>query len=109
MRSPRIASACALGCFGSSVAMRPLTTTLSAGSAGIRLLQPETAARPTLPLRNSRREPIPYLLVLRLELDTGCLGLREQQRGEVLLGHALPDHLLQEIARERSERHRHLE
>src|SRR5687768_1267746 len=109
MRSPRMAIASALGCFGSSVAMRPLTISVSAGSAGMRVLQPDTAARPTLPLRKSRREAIRYLLVLRLELDAGGLRLREDQRGEILLGHALPDHLLQQIARQRGERHRHLE
>src|SRR5688500_828518 len=109
MRSPRMAIASALGCFGSSVAMRPLTISVSAGSAGMRVLQPESAASPTPPFRKSRREPISDLLVLGLELDAGGLRLRKDQRGEILLGHALPDHLLQQIARQRAERHRHLE
>src|SRR5687767_12911458 len=108
MRSPRIAIASALDRFGSSVAMRPLTMMVSAGCAGISGLQPDTAARPTLPLRKSRRGAIRYLLVLRLELDAGGFRLREDQRGEILLGHALPDHLLQQIPRQRGERHRHL-
>src|SRR4026207_349627 len=109
MRSPRIAIASAFGCFGSSVAMRPLTIRVSAGSSVFR--RPEHPPRAETPAtaRNSRREAIPYLLVLRLELEAGGLRLREQQGGEVLLGHPLPDHLLQEIARGRSERHRHLE
>src|SRR6188768_1879163 len=109
MRSPRIAIASALGCFGSSVAMRPLTISRSAGSAGISVLQPEIAARPTLPLRNSRREAIAYLLVLGLELDAGGPRLRKDEGGEVLLGHALPDHLLQHVAHHRGGGHRHLE
>src|SRR3990170_4504381 len=65
--------------------------------------------RSNLSLGTSRRETVPYVPVLRLELDAGGLRLREDQRGEILLGHALPDHLLQQIARERGERHRHLE
>src|SRR6187455_165909 len=109
MRSPRIAMASAFGFFGSRVAMRPLTIRVSAGSVGVSVLQPESIAIPTLPFRKSRREAISYLLVLRLELQARGFGLREQQRGEVLLGHPLPDHLLQQIARERSKRHRHLE
>src|SRR6185436_17865527 len=109
MRSPRIAIASAFGCFGSSVAMRPLTIRVSAGSSVFR--RPEHPPRAETPAtaRNSRREAIAYLLVLRLELEAGSVRLREQQGGEVLLGHPLPDHLLQEIARERSERYRHLE
>src|SRR5687767_9371590 len=109
MRSPRIAIASAFGFFGSSVEMRPFTIKVSAGCAGISVLQPESAAALTLPLRNSRREAIPYLLVLGLERDTGCFRLHEEQRGKVLLGHAVPDHLLKQIARQRGERHRHLE
>src|SRR5918994_316014 len=109
MRSPRIAMASAFGCFGSSVAMRPLTIMVSAGSAGMSVVQPESAANPTLPFRKSRREAISYLLVLGLELDAGGLRLRQDQRGEILLGHALPDHLLKKIAGQRSERHRHVE
>src|SRR5262245_52451664 len=109
MRSPRIATASAFCCLGSSVATRPFTISTSAGSAGISVLQPVSAARPALPFRKSRREAIPYLLVFGLELDAGSLRLHEDQRGEVLLGHSLPDHLLQQVARHRSYRHRHLE
>src|SRR5687768_8227906 len=109
MRSPRIAIASALGRFGSSVAIRPLTSRTSAGSAGARVLQPASVARPAVPIKKSRREAIAYLLVLGLELDPrgACLG--QDQGRKVLLGHALADHLLQEIARDRGERHRHLE
>src|SRR5687767_15059956 len=109
MRSPRIAIASTFDCFGSSVAMRPFTISVSAASAGIKVEHPESAATLTLPFRNSRREAISYLLVLGLELDAGGLRLHEEQRGEVLLGHALSDHLLQQIAGERRGRHRHLE
>src|SRR5262245_41268583 len=97
MRSPLTAIACALGRFASSVATLALTMTVSAGSAGARVLQPLSAARPILPLRNSRREPIPYLHVFRLELDARGFRLCEQERGKVLLGHALADHLLQDM------------
>src|SRR5688572_10006436 len=109
MRSPRMAIASAFGCFGSSVAMRPLTMIVSAGSVGIIVVQPPSAARPMLPCRNSRREPIPYLLVLGLERDARGLRLHEEQRGKIFFGQAVPDHLLQQIPRERGERHRHLE
>src|SRR6185436_14741170 len=109
LRSPLMAIASAFGCFGSSVAIRALTISVSAGVSVF--MRPEHPPRAETPAtaRNSRREAIPYLLVLGLELDAGGFRLRKQQRGEILLGHALPDHLLQQIARERSERHRHLE
>src|SRR5688500_4766925 len=109
MRSPRIAIASAFGCFGSRVVTRPLTISVSAGASLLR--SPEHPARAEAPAtaRKSRREAISYLLVLGPELDAGGLRLREDQRGEILLGHALPDHLLQQIARERGERHRHVE
>src|ERR1700741_634950 len=109
MRSPRIAIASALGCFGSRVAMRPWTIRTSAGiSLVTRPAHPPSAEAPAT-ARKSRREAIPSLLVRGLELDGGGLRLREEQRGKVLLGHALSDHLLQQIPRERGERHRHLE
>src|SRR6185436_4125437 len=101
MRSPRIAIASAFGCFGSSVAMRPLTTRTSAASAGASVPQPPSAASPMLPCRNSRREAIAYLLVLGSQLDPGGLRLRQDQGREILLGHSLPDHLLEQIARDR--------
>src|SRR5262245_46961186 len=88
MRSPRIAIAAALDCFGFSVATRPLTISVSAGSAGVIAAQPPNAPAPASAiesLRNSRREAIPYLLVLRLELDARGFRLREDQRGEILL------------------------
>src|SRR5215472_6212739 len=47
--------------------------------------------------------------VLRDKLQSRCFGLQQQQLGEVLLGHAAPDQRLHDIARERGERHRHLE
>src|SRR5688572_32360167 len=109
MRSPRIAMASAFGCFGSSVAMRPLTISVSAGVSLVRRLEHPARAEAPATARKSRREAISYLLVLGLELDAGGLRLRQDQRGEILLGHALPDHLLQQIPRERGERHRHLE
>src|SRR5918999_608320 len=113
MRSPRIAIASAFGCFASSVAMRALTISVSAGVSFFRRpVHPPRADAPAtakLSLRNSRREAIPNLLPLRLELDAGCLRLHEQQRREVLLGHAVPDHLLDQVAGQGGERHRHLE
>src|SRR5918994_2256452 len=109
IRSPRIAIASALDRFGSSVATRALTINVSAGVLVCkRFVQPPSADIPAT-ARNSRREAIPYLLVLRLELDARGLRLQEEQRGKILLGHAIPDHLLQEIPGERGERHRYLE
>src|SRR5688500_1829784 len=96
--SPLIAIASAFGCLVSRVAMRPLTIRTSAVSPGAKVEHPASAA---LPIKKSRRETIPHLLVLGLELDAGSLRLHEDQRGEVLLGHALPDHLLQQVAGKR--------
>src|SRR5688572_6750892 len=109
IRSPRMAIASAFGCFGSSVAMRPLTISVSAGASPLRRLEHPASAEAPATARKSRREAISYLLVFGLELDAGSLRLRQDQRGEILLGHALPDHLLQQIPRERGKRHRHLE
>ena len=39
----------------------------------------------------------------------GCARLHDEQCGEVLLGHPVADHLLDEVARDRRERHRHFE
>src|SRR5688572_11101461 len=104
MRSPRIAIASAFGCFGSSVATRPLTMSVTAVSPGVIAAQPPSApapARARESLMKSRREAIPHLLVLGLELDAGGPRLREDQRREVLLSHALSDHLLQQVPRKR--------
>src|SRR3954463_1812660 len=109
MRSPLMAIASPRGLRGSSVLTRALTISVSAGSCTPLGPQPLSAASPTLPLRKSRREPIPHLHVFRLEFDARSLGLRQQQRRKVLLGHALPDHLLQHVARNGGERHRDVE
>src|SRR3954465_15238684 len=109
MRSPLMAIASPRGLRGSSVLTRALTISVSGGSCTPMVPQPLSAASPTLPLRKSRREPIPHLHVFRLEFDARSLCLRQQQCGKVLLGHALPDHLLQDVARDRGYRHRHVE
>src|SRR3954454_10604150 len=57
--------------------------------------------------RNSLREPISDLHILRLELDARGAGLHEQNLGEILLGQAVADHLLDQITCIRCERHRH--
>src|SRR5262252_4644659 len=110
MRSPLMAIASAFGWRGLSVATRPLTISVSAGpSARGPLAHPASAPAPATAspsLRKSRREPIPHLHVLRLEFDARSLRLREQQRGKILPGHALADHLLQHVARDGGERHR---
>src|ERR1043165_4921322 len=109
MRSPLMAIASARGRFGSSVPTRAFTISVSAGCCTPSVPQPLSAARPMLPLRNlrreSRREPIPYLHVLGPQSDARRLRLRQQQGGKILSAHALPDHLLQDVARDRGERH----
>src|SRR5688500_6033679 len=102
IRSFRIAIASAFGCLGSSVAMRPLTIRVSAVSTGMKVEHPPSAEAPAA-ARKSRREAIANLLVLGLELDARSFCLHQEQRREILLGHPLPDHLLQEIPRERRE------
>src|SRR5712692_2269978 len=112
MRSPLIAIAPALGWRGLSVAMRALVMTVSAGSLGMSEAQPARTvnpARPALSLRNSRREAISHLHILRLELDARSLSLHQDQCRKILLGHAVADHLLNQIARQRSDRHWHFE
>src|SRR3954454_6609567 len=108
MRSPLMAIASARGLRGSSVLMRALVISVSAGSCTPMVPQPLSAASPTLPLRKSRREPIPHLHVFRLEFDARSLRLREQQCRKVLLGHALPDHLLEHVARQGGQGHRYV-
>src|SRR5258708_18872617 len=60
-------------------------------------------------IKSSGRKSVADLLVLGLELQHGGLRLHDEQGGKILVGHAVADHLLDEVARNRGERHRHLE
>src|SRR3990172_9330615 len=61
------------------------------------------------PAASSLRQPISDLHFLWLKFDSRRLRLHHEQRGEVLLGQAVADHLLDQVARQRGERHRHFE
>src|SRR6266576_1819708 len=43
------------------------------------------------------------------ELDAGRLGFEQQQLREVVIGHPVSDQRLHDVARDRRERHRHVE
>src|SRR5688572_20144716 len=54
----------------------------------------------------SAREPVADFDVLGFELDPGSFRLQQEQRGEILVGVAVPDQRLHHVARDRGERHR---
>src|SRR5213594_2619523 len=125
MVSPLIAMAAASGCRGLSVATRPFTISTSAGPACTSGAQPPSAVTPrTAPelRKNCRRpyvicpprgalagQPVVHRDVFRLQLDPRGSCLHKEERGEVLLGHAVTDQLLEQVAPQRRERHRNLE
>src|SRR4051812_15513389 len=57
----------------------------------------------------SGRQAVPDLHVLGLELEPRRSCLLHEQLREVFLGHARAHHRLDQVARDRGERHRHLE
>src|SRR5262249_20802628 len=91
------------GLFGKVCAQPEVTPTHPSKSAGKNRLNIIAASVEVLV------KAIAHGHVLRGELHTRRFGLEQQQLGEVFLGHAAPDQRLQDVARDRSERHRHLE
>src|SRR5258706_11001840 len=72
----------------------------------------EEASAPKSPSASSRktlRKAITHLYVFGFELHSGRLGLLQKQGSKVLLRPSAPDHLLNQVARHRRERHRHFE
>src|SRR5512147_2672176 len=69
----------------------------------------EASASPATTPAILLRQPIVHLPLFGLQSHSGCLRLLQQQRGEILLAPAAPDHLLHQVARHRGERQRHLE
>src|SRR5205823_5860052 len=71
--------------------------------------QSAITARRTIFIVFSSTQSIADRHILGDELDAGCLGFEQQQLRKVLFGHAVSDQGLHDVARDRRERHRHVE
>src|SRR5438046_3317444 len=72
-------------------------------------VQSAIAARRAIFTIVSSTQSVAHRYIFGSQFDAGCFGLEQQQLREVLFGHSVSDQCLQDIARDRGERHRHVE